>query len=85
MTRLAASKAHEAFDNTLERVSEGERIVLRKGNKDVAALVPVADLKRLEEFEDRFDVEAARKAEAEATRKGEGPVPWKKARRQLGL
>jgi len=85
MTRLAASKAHEAFADTLERVSEGERIVLRKGNKDVAALVPVADLKRLEELEDRFDVEAARKAVAEAKRKGEEPIPWKKARRQLGL
>jgi len=85
MMRLAASKAREAFADTLERVSDGERIVLRKGNKDVAALVPVADLKRLEELEDRFDVEAARKAVTEAKTKGEKPIPWKKARGQLGL
>jgi len=31
---------------------------------DVAALVPVADLRRLEELEDHFDVGAARRAVA---------------------
>jgi len=86
MTRIAASKAKDEFADTLERVvRKRERIVLRKGKKDVAALVPFEDLELLEELEDRMDVAAARKALAEAKKKGEQPIPWEKARKRLGL
>lgn len=85
MVRLAASKAREDFADTLKKVGEGERIVLHRGNKDVAAIVPLADLKLLERIEDRMDLEDARKALSESIKKGEKPISWEKARKRLGL
>jgi prevent-host-death family protein len=55
MTKLAASQAREAFSDTLNRVAyRGERIVLRRRGKDLAAIIPMADLKLIEEREDDF-------------------------------
>ena len=48
MTRLTASKAQEEFADTLDRVIEGERVVVRKGKRDVAAIVPMEDLELIE-------------------------------------
>ena len=81
MTRLAASKARESFSDTLNRVAyRKERIVLRRRGKEIAAVVPIEDLAFLEELEDRFDLEAARKALKE-----KGSIPWNKLKAQLGL
>lgn len=86
MTRVAASKAREDFTDTLKRVArEGERIVLRRGRKDIAAIVPLGDLKRLEQIEDRLDLDDIRKALSESSKKGKKPIPWEKARPLLGL
>ena len=86
MTRLAASTAREDFTDTLKRVARGgERIVLRSGRKDVAALVPLKDLKLLEQIEDRLDLDDARKALSDSRKKGEKPISWEKARQLLGL
>jgi prevent-host-death family protein len=85
MTRVAASKVREELSHTLNRVAYGhERIVLHRHGKDLAALVPVEDLKRLEAFEDELDVMAARKALADARRKGAKPIAWEKAKKTLG-
>ena len=86
MTKLAASKARDEFSDTLNRVAyRGERIVLRRRGKDLAALVPLADLALIEKLEDEIDVREARKALAEMKRKGEKPIPYAKVRRELGL
>ncbi len=86
MTRLTASKVRDDFADTLNRVAYGrERIVLRRHGKDLAALVPVEDLVLIEKLEDATDVREARKVLAEMKRKGEKPVPYEKARRELGL
>ena len=86
MTHLDASQACHEFTDTLERVSLGkERIVLQNQGQDVAVLVPIEDLSLLEQVEDSADVKAAEVAEAEAAAKGEAPIPWDEARRQLGL
>lgn len=85
MTRLTASRAREDFTDTLKKVGEGERIVLHRGKKDVAAIVPLADLKLLERIEDRMDLDDARKALSESSKKGEKPISWEKARKRLGL
>jgi len=60
----------------------GERIVIRKHGRPVAALVPVEDLTLLREIEDRIDLEDARKALAEARGKF---IPWETVKRELGL
>lgn len=62
---------------------KGERVVLHRRGKDVAALVPVEDLRLLEELEDRIDLEAAREALKEAEKMG--TVPWEEVKKKLGL
>lgn len=82
MTHLPATKAREQFAEIVNRVSyRGERVILERRGKRVAALIPVEDLDLLEALEDRYDVEAARAALAE---KGAN-VPWKKLKAELGL
>lgn len=81
MTRISATKARDEFSDALNRVAyRGERIVLRRRGKDVAVLVPIEDLKLLEEIEDRIDVEDAKKALRER-----GGIPWTKLKKELGL
>lgn len=81
MTRMAASQIREHFADTLNRVAYGkERVVLRRRGKDLAAVVPIEDLRTLEELEDRIDLAAARKALKE-----KGTIPWSKLKAQLGL
>ena len=94
MARIAARKSNpsaslragETLAQTLERVaSKRERIIVRRNGKNVAAIVPMEDLAALEELEDRRDLRAAKKALADAKKKGEKPIPWAKAKKELGL
>ena len=81
MARLSASKAREDFADVVNRAAyKGERTLLHRRGKDVAAVVPVADLALLEAIEDRMDLEAARKAMKEP-----GTIPWAKVKKDLGL
>ncbi len=71
MDRLNASEARSDFADVLNRVAyRGERIVLNRRGKDVAAIVSVEDLKLLEQLEDERDLKAARAALKEADKKG---------------
>ena len=81
MTRLEISKARENLADTINRVKyKGERVVLTRRGKAIAALVPLEDLALLEKLEDRLDLEDARKALKEP-----GTVSWKKVKADLGL
>ena len=81
MTRLSASAVREDFAETLNRVAyRGERIVLDRRGKSVAALVPLEDLELLRRIEDLLDNEAATDA-----RKEQGRVPWPTLKRELNL
>lgn len=63
MTRLTTTEARNQLSDAINRVSYGgERIVLDRNGKGVAALVSIEDLELLEMLEDRMDIEAARKA-----------------------
>lgn len=86
MTRLEATKARADFSDTLNRVAfGGERIVLFRRGKSLAALVPVADLRLLERLaksaEDRMDNEAADAALAE----GEPFIPLEEIKAEFGI
>ncbi len=84
MTRLTTSEARTDFSSTLNRVAFGkDRVVLHRRGKDVAAIVPVEDLRLLEELEARVDLEAARAVLKEVGRKG--TIPWEKIKKDLGL
>jgi prevent-host-death family protein len=80
---LDLSRARARLTESVNRVNyRGERIVIRKHGRPVAALVPVKDLDLIRELEDRIDLEDVRKALAEAKGKF---IPWETVKRELGL
>jgi len=80
MPKLSATAARQNFSDILNRAAFGrERVLVHRGRKAVAAIVPVEDYEFLEELEDRIDVEEARKRLHEPT------IPWSKMKKDLGL
>jgi prevent-host-death family protein len=73
--RVRASIARDSFADTLNRVAyRGERIVLERHGKPVAALVSLDDLDLLERLEDQTDVQAVAKARRERGSLAHGEV-----------
>lgn len=84
MARVSASKARTDLAEILNRVAyKGERILLHRRGKNVAAVVSLEDFSLLEQLEDRIDLEEARAALAEVKKKG--TIPWEKIKADLGL
>jgi prevent-host-death family protein len=84
MTRLSVNSVRKELAETLNRVSyKGERVVVERRGKGVAAIVPVEDLELLEALEDRLDLDAARAALKEAEIKG--TVSWARLKKELGV
>jgi prevent-host-death family protein len=69
------------FSEYLNRASyQGERIVIERRGKPVAALISMEDLELLNALEDQADVKAAKKA-----RKEKGGVPLEQIKARLGM
>ncbi len=84
MSEHAISEARETFSTTINRVAfKGERVVLTRHGKRVAAVVPIEDLELLEALEDRRDPDEVRDALAAAG--DERPLGWDEVKSQLGL
>ena len=84
MSRLTASDAREHFSEVLNRVAYGgDRVVVERRGKEMAAIVSLGDLKVLEAIEDRMDVDDALEAIEGAEK--EGTTPWKTIKAELGL
>lgn len=84
MAKLSVSEARDTLSAVVSRVAfKGERVVLHRHGKGVAALVSVEDLELLAAIEDKMDLDAARKALSETGRKG--TTSWTKLKAQLGL
>jgi prevent-host-death family protein len=71
MTRLNVSRAREEFPELVNRAAYGkERTIVSRRGKDLAAVIPIEDLRLLErlarEEMDRLDIESARAALAES-------------------
>jgi len=82
MTRLTASQLREDMATAINKVAfGGERIVLQRNNKDVAALVPMEDLTLLRELEDRADLVEIRKALEEPG----SNIRWEDIKKELGI
>ena len=80
--RISASQARASFAEAINRASfAGERTVIRRHGKDVAAVVALEDLKILEALEDRRDLEEARRIMKKPGRL----VPWEKIKKNLSL
>ena len=81
---ISTVKAREQLSTVINRAAFGkERIVLTRRGKEVAAVVPIEDVKLLEKLEDSVDLDEARAALAEA--KSKGTIPWEKIKADLGL
>lgn len=80
--QLPASEARKNFSEILNRVSvRGDRVVMERHGKSIAAMISMEDLALLEALEDRFDVEGARAALAESGER----VSWTELKKQLEL
>jgi len=80
LSRIAASEAREKFATILNEVAfGGERVLLHRHGKDVAAVVPIEDLQLLEALEDKMDLDAAREALAEKGKR----VKWEQLKKEL--
>jgi len=84
MSSIGATELRSSLGDVLGRVQyAGERVVVERGGKAVAALIPMEDLRALEELEDRLDLEEAERALRESA--GEPTIPLEEAKRELGL
>ena len=84
MTRLGLSEARNTLPDAANRVAYGgERIIMQRRGRDVAALVSMDDLRVLEALENQADVEAIRLAYAEQG--DEPPEAWEAFKARLAL
>jgi prevent-host-death family protein len=86
MTQMATTKARADFADVVNRAAhKGERILLSRNGKSIAAIVPIEDVTLLEELEEEGDIAALRAALPETRRRREKPISWERARKMLGL
>lgn len=66
MTHVTTGALRRGMKATLDRTArKGERFIIERRGKAVAALVPLEDLEALEALEDRLDVEEAERRMAD--------------------
>ena len=84
MSEVPLAVARDNLAEIINRVAFGkERVVLSRRGKQVAAIVPLEDVRLLKKLEGHFDLEEARAALEEVA--SEGAIPWEKIKAKLGL
>lgn len=84
MTRLSVIEARQNFAETLNHaVYKGERVILHRRGKDIAAIISIEDLGLLEALEDQLDVEETDRILAEM--KDKEWIPYEQVRKEAGL
>lgn len=82
--QVTTAKAREKFSTLINRAAFGkERIILVRRGEEVAVVMPIEDLRLLEEMEKRELMKDLRDAVREA-KEGE-VVPWNELKAELGL
>jgi|CXWL01.1.fsa_nt_gi prevent-host-death family protein len=82
MLRIATSRARQDLSEIVNRVAfQGERIVLNRNGRDVAVVVSLEDLARLESLEGRLDSDAAEKVLKKMKAKRQRPIPWERVKK----
>ncbi len=78
---MSTSVAREQFADIMNRVEyRGERVIVSRRNREVAAVVPIEDLELLRRVEEKMDIKDALKALKEPRGKTS-----KQLRSELGL
>jgi prevent-host-death family protein len=84
MGQVNTVDARAQFSEIINRAAFGkERITLTRRGKEIVAVVPIEDVRLLEQLEDKIDLDAARAALAESKKKG--TVYWDKIKKELGI
>ena len=84
MINVTVAKARQEFADLLNLAIYGkERVIISRRGRQVAAVVPIADLRRFEQLEDAELARATEEALAEA--EVHGTITFEEAKRQLGL
>lgn len=84
MSERRISEARESFSNTVNRVAfGGERVVLTRHGRRVAAVVPIEDLELIEAIEDASDLDEARAVLADPANRER--IGWEELKARLGL
>ncbi len=84
MLRIAVSEARQGFAELINRTGyAGERVILEKHGREIAAVVPVVDLIMLELLENQFDITDTRASVTAALK--EGSTSLDDLRSELGL
>lgn len=84
MKRFTAAEARKDFSEVLNLATfKDERVRITRHHKEVAAIIPIEDLRMLELLEDHADLQDALRAEREAKERGEEPIPWEEVRDEL--
>ena len=80
MPRYTTSTARAQLAEIVNRAEyAGERTIVHRRNKAVAAVVPIEDLELIERYEDALDRKLIRRARKEKT------LPWEQVKKELGL
>jgi prevent-host-death family protein len=80
--RLTSTQARASLADAINRASfAGQRTVIRRHGRDVAAVVSAEDLKILEALEDQRDLDDARNIMKKPGRL----VSWKKVKKDFGI
>lgn len=81
-TRISASEARERLSDLLNEVSvRGDRVVLERHGKRVAAMISAKDLDLLQALEDRYDLEEIRQVLAKDKRR----IPLAEIKKEFGI
>jgi prevent-host-death family protein len=83
MTIIDTTQARKDFASVVKAANQGERFLLERHGKKVAAVVSVADLAVLRAIEDRLDREAADAALKDI--EANGTIPWEELKAKLEL
>ena len=82
MTTLTVTEARHHWSALVNRVAfKGDRIVLSRNGKDIAALVSAEDIAMLKALEDRIDIQEAERRLAD----GQPLRDYEDVRKELGL
>lgn len=88
MTTMSITDAREALADTVNRVAyRGERVVLCRHDKQMAALIPIEDLELLERLQEAEEerIDAAAIEEARAEQGDDAPEDWADVKARLRL
>ncbi|MHB0935077.1 MAG: type II toxin-antitoxin system Phd/YefM family antitoxin [Armatimonadota bacterium] len=82
MSKISTVTAREQFSDVVNRAAYGkERVVLTRRGKDLAAVVPIEDVRLLEALEDQLDAEAVKEALADYAL--HGGTSWEQVKAEM--